>query len=138
MTNGFVSSKPSLAIFGQNFSPSMNPAAGTEAGVYVNSVVKDGAAERAGLRAGDVIVKIGDYAVSSMSDITALKKHFRAGDTAAVEFYRDGTKQTVQLTFDATAQETESQVQTPPDNTQDTYGYYDPWEYFNHFFGGGW
>ena len=138
MTNGFVSNKPSLSIFGQNFSPSMNPTIGTETGVYVNSVVKGGAAEKAGLRAGDVIVKIGDYAVASMSDITALKKHFTAGQTVTVEYYRDGSRLNTQLTFDATAQE--SQTETPPaeQNTQNTYGYYDPWEYFNRFFGGGW
>ncbi len=140
MTNGFFKNKPTLSITGQNFSPSMDPAAGTDTGVYVVSTLADGAAKKAGLQAGDVIVKIGDYSVASMDDISALKKHFKAGDTVTVEFYRGGTKQSTQLTFDVAAQsdpvtEQPQQSQQQPDE-DGYYGYGDPWDYFDRFFGG--
>jgi len=45
---------------------------GVKDGVLVKSVAKDSAAEKAGLRAGDVIVKVDDSRVSSTREITSL------------------------------------------------------------------
>ena len=40
----------------------------TDEGVYVGEVVSDTAAEKAGIKSGDIIVKIGDTKLASMSD----------------------------------------------------------------------
>jgi serine protease Do len=62
---------------------------GVKEGVLVRSVAKESAAEKAGLRAGDVIVKVGDEAVDSPQDISnALRSQ---GD-------KKGEKKTVGLT----------------------------------------
>jgi len=138
MTNNFVRNKPSLAIFGGTFSSGMNPEAGTETGVYVYSVQKGGAAEKAGLQAGDVIVKIGDYEVTGLEDVSAMTKYYNAGDTVTVEFYRGGEKQETELTFDAAKEEQEQEQQTqqqPPQGNQGGGYYYDPFDYFDYFFG---
>jgi len=44
---------------------------GVKDGVLVKSVVKNSAAEKAGIKAGDVITKIGDTAITSSHDITS-------------------------------------------------------------------
>ena len=128
----------SSASFGGTFSSGMNPEAGTETGVYVYSVQKGGAAEKAGLQAGDVIVKIGDYEVTGLEDVSAMTKYYNAGDTVTVEFYRGGEKQETELTFDAAKEEQEQEQQTqqqPPQGNQGGGYYYDPFDYFDYFFG---
>jgi serine protease Do len=44
---------------------------GVKQGVLVRSVIKDSAAEKAGLKAGDVILKVGDKKVATPSEVSA-------------------------------------------------------------------
>jgi S1-C subfamily serine protease len=74
-------------------------APGPGAGVGVVSVVSGGAAERAGLRAGDVITSVGR---SQTPDTTALSQALAAaqpGDKVTVTVSRDGQDRTVQVTL---------------------------------------
>jgi serine protease Do len=59
-----------LGIESESLSPQLAEYFGVKEGVLVRSVMKGTAAEKAGLRAGDVITKIGDKKVSSAKDIT--------------------------------------------------------------------
>jgi putative serine protease PepD len=72
---------------------------GARGGVGVVSVVSGGAAERAGLRPGDVITSVGR---SETQDTTALSQALAAaqpGDKVAVTVSRDGQDRTVQVTL---------------------------------------
>ncbi len=62
--------------------------------------VEDGSpAEQAGLEAGDIIVVLaGDEITNSGELFRALTEH-RAGDTVAVEFYRDGELESAEVTL---------------------------------------
>ena len=60
------------------------------AGVFVYSVEEGGAADKAGLKMGDVIIKVDDTDITSMEDLTAVKKQYSAGDTATFTIYREG------------------------------------------------
>jgi S1-C subfamily serine protease len=74
-------------------------APGPGAGVGVVSVVPGGAAEKAGLRPGDVITSVGR---SQTPDTTALSQALAAaqpGDKVAVTVSRDGQDRTVQVTL---------------------------------------
>ena len=53
----------------------------TDSGAYVASVVEDGPAAKAGIQEGDVITKLNDTQITSMEDLSAAKKNFKAGDT---------------------------------------------------------
>ena len=141
MANGYVSNKPYLAISGGTLQSGMVPGSTVSEGVYVYSVEEGGAAAKAGLQAGDIITKIGDQTISSLDDITALKKSYTAGDTVTVEYYRNNEKQTTELTFDkapeSTVDDTSSSTQQQPTQTYPYEGYGDPWdEFFDYYFGG--
>jgi serine protease Do len=58
-------------------------------GALVKSVTKESAAEKAGLKAGDIITKIGDKKIEDADDVTThLKKH-KPGEKVAVTYLRD-------------------------------------------------
>lgn len=141
MANGYVSNKPYLAITGGTLQSGMVPGSAVSEGVYVYSVEEGGAAAKAGLQAGDIITKIGDQTISSLEDISALKKSYTAGDTVTVEYYRNNEKQTTELTFDkmpeTTVEDTSSSSTQQPTQTYPYDEYGDPWdEFFDYYFGG--
>jgi S1-C subfamily serine protease len=59
-------------------------------GVRVTGTVPGSPAEKAGLRADDVIIKTGDNSVSGMKDFSDALKKFAPGDKVAVKVMRDG------------------------------------------------
>ena len=135
MTNGYVTNKPYLAITGGTLQPGMIPDSAVSEGVYVYSVVEGGAADKAGLQAGDIITGIEDDSISQLSDITAALRSYRAGDTVTITYYRNNQQATTELTFDSVPQENqvtqESNTTQQPSNNYN--GYFNPWDYF---FGG--
>jgi membrane-associated protease RseP (regulator of RpoE activity) len=70
-------------------------------GVRVSGTVPGSPAEKAGLRADDVIIKIGDTSVSGMKDFSDALKKFAPGDKVAVKVMRDGKPITVEATLTA-------------------------------------
>jgi len=69
---------------------------GVKEGVLVKSVIKNSAAEKAGIKAGDVITRIGDTLVSSSHDITNTLRTNRQSRTFVVTVVRN--KKEVQVT----------------------------------------
>ncbi|MCA9248401.1 MAG: M28 family peptidase, partial [Planctomycetales bacterium] len=51
-----------------------------EEGYALAGVAKDGPADRAGLKAGDVIIKMGDFKIGGLEDIDGALRKFKAGD----------------------------------------------------------
>ena len=70
---------------------------GTSKGIYVNSVVDGGGAERAGIQKGDIILSIEDIEVGTMNKINTILVAYKSGDSVKVTFLRDGEKQTVRV-----------------------------------------
>lgn len=150
MENGRVTNRPYFAITAEEVTARRAQQNGysVDAGVRVSSVEAGGAAEKAGLQVGDIIVKIDDKAITSMNDLNGAKKSYKAGDTVTVTVNRNGTEVQAQLTFDATPEQTKT-VEQPQQNQQqdgnNNYyyygngdgGYFDPWDFFNQFFGNG-
>ena len=141
MTNGYVTNKPYLGITGGSMTEQMAAQFryDIDSGVFVYSVEEGGAADKAGFRMGDVIIKVGDTDITSMEDLNVVKKQYSAGDTATFTIYRDGREMTMEVTWDAVpAQDqtdTGAQVQENADNSQN--GGMDSYDdLFNYFFGG--
>ena len=62
-------------------------------GAMVAAVEPGSAAERAGLRAGDLITRINDQAVASAGDLRTQLGLMRVGERFALELVRDGQRQ---------------------------------------------
>jgi serine protease Do len=67
-------------------------------GVLVRSVEKGSRADKAGLRAGDVIVRVGDQFIHDTSDFTHAL-HSRSGGSVSVGVIRDKKDQTLTITL---------------------------------------
>jgi serine protease Do len=68
-------------------------------GVYVAGLTEDGAAADAGIREGDIILKIGDVEVNSSPQLQEQVGRFRPGDRIAVTYSREGEVRTTTLTL---------------------------------------
>ena len=69
----------------------------------IQSVVPGGPADRAGLRAGDVVLKIGDKTVTDADSLIAAVRAHQPGERVEVTYERDGSRRTVTVTLtDAT------------------------------------
>ena len=68
-------------------------------GVYVAEVVADSAAENAGIESGDIIVKIGDSQLASMSDLTKSLYTYKTGDSTSIVVNRNGKEIKLNVTF---------------------------------------
>ena len=68
-------------------------------GVPVAHVVPGSAAARAGLRGGDVLVRLGGAAVNSFDDLRAALRDARPGQTVQIVYLRDGVDHAVTTTL---------------------------------------
>jgi S1-C subfamily serine protease len=66
-------------------------------GYRLSGVVPGSPAEKAGLREGDVIVRLGDSPVVSLRDLSAAMRSLAPGDRVTVGYRRDGEDHTVEM-----------------------------------------
>ena len=108
---------------------------GFPVGVYIQEITPGYCAEKAGLKAKDIIVKLGDYEVESLTDLTRALRNFKAGDTTKITVYRGGAEVVLTITLDEKPADTNTT--TPADAPQGQMpenGSYDEW--YDFFFGG--
>lgn len=86
---GYVSGRPSIGITASNLTEAAAAFYDTVQGVYVESVDTRSDAYHAGLRKGDVIVKINGKDVQTLDDVYAAKDGLQVGDSISVTVYRD-------------------------------------------------
>ena len=136
MENGQVTDKAYMAIKAGSMTEQMAAQYNIDVtqGVFVYAVEKGGAGEKAGLQLGDVITKLNDTEITSMSDLSMAKKGFKAGDTVTLTVWRSGQEITLSLTFDQQPQTTGTEDDSPNQNQgqQDSYG-----DLYDYFFGRG-
>ncbi len=68
-------------------------------GLYVNEVVKGGAAEKAGIKKGDILTKIDGRTIVSSSDLQERVYTLRPGDKVKLALKRDGKEREVTVTL---------------------------------------
>ncbi len=73
---------------------------GQPVGAEVSEVVAGAAADRAGILSGDIIIGIGEYEVSGISELSRVLRKFDAEDTTVITVYRDGEKVSLSITLD--------------------------------------
>lgn len=68
---------------------------GNDKGAEIQSVTKESAAEKAGLKKGDVITNIDGKKIDDMNDVTDVVHAHKPGDKVPITFLRDGKEQKV-------------------------------------------
>ncbi len=68
---------------------------GHDKGAEIQSVSKESAAEKAGLKKGDVITKIDSRRIEATEDVTDAVRSHKPGDKVSITFLRDGKEQKV-------------------------------------------
>lgn len=68
-------------------------------GVYVNGLTDGGAAEDAGVKPGDVIVKVANMEINNVPQLQEQVGRFRPGDQVAVTILRDGSERVLEMTL---------------------------------------
>lgn len=69
-------------------------------GVLVERVEKGSAAEKAGIAAGDVLLRIGSRAIDEVDDLWRALEKYDEGDTVEIEILRKGAKRTVTVVIE--------------------------------------
>jgi predicted metalloprotease with PDZ domain len=90
--------RPHLGVQIQELNKDLAPYFKVEekSGVLVLSVSKDSPAEKAGLKAGDVITRVSDEKITDYDDIVQALRDYEEGDKVSIEYVRQGKSATVQ------------------------------------------
>ena len=80
-------------------------------------------------------MKLGDYEVGSLTDLTRALRRFKAGDTTQITVYRGGAEVVLTITLDEKPVDTGTTVpEEAPQGQMPQNGTYDEW--YDYFFGG--
>lgn len=99
---GYIKGRAYLGVYTQNVSVRSDYGYwrySTTSCVQVADIVTGSAAEQAGLKVGDLILKVNDTQITSNSDLSDAIESFDAGDTATLTIQREGQQTQVQVTF---------------------------------------
>ena len=74
-------------------------------GVYISEVSKGGAADKAGVKAGDILIAIDSIKVTSAPSVQETVSRFSPGDEAVLTVIRDGKEKMIPVVFKGVSQE---------------------------------
>ena len=105
MQNGSVTSRPALNVSLYDYtSNNQGQYSKYEDGCYIVQIVKNGAADKAGLKQNDRILSFDSEQIQSTSDVKNVLKKHKIGDTIEMVVERDSKKITVEITLQAQTQ----------------------------------
>ena len=74
-------------------------------GVYISEVSKSSAADKAGMKSGDVLIAIDSTMITTTASVQEAVSRFSPGDKAVLTVLRDGKELKLDVTFKGTSQE---------------------------------
>ena len=105
MQNGSVTSRPALNVSLYDYtSNNQGQYSKYEDGCYIVQIVKNGAADKAGLKQNGRILSFDGEQIQSTSDVKNVLKKHKIGDTIKMVVERDSKKITVEITLQAQTQ----------------------------------
>ncbi len=119
--NGYVTGRPKLGISGSDINAFYSEYYGVPQGFTVESVEEGSAADKAGIKAGDIVVGIEGQLITGMDEFNKIKNQFSAGDTISVSLYRDGKRTDVDVTLGEASGDLAAETTTEP-TTYRTFG----------------
>lgn len=94
-----------LGVEVESLSPQLAEFFGVKEGVLVRTVIKDSAAEKAGIKAGDVITKVEQEKVTSPAELSSAIRGARSKTSFPLQIVRDRREMTVNITLDKATRE---------------------------------
>lgn len=91
--------RPYLGIGGIDVNEQTARANNLTVGIYVKSLENFSAAERAGIKVGDVIVKAHGQTVETMDELNEIKNQKEIGDKMTLTIWRNGNTQDIEVTL---------------------------------------
>lgn len=91
--------RPYIGITGRDLDEQTAKANNLVKGIYVVSVAEFSAAEKAGVKAGDVIVKADGKEVSTMTELNSVKATHSIGDNMTITVNRNGQEKDLTITL---------------------------------------
>ncbi len=98
--HGYIPGRPSLGASGQSVTATAQAYYRLPAGVYVEELEPNGAAERAGIQIGDIITAIDGMSVGSIEELNLIKNRYKSGDKVTVTLFRNDELMSVVLILD--------------------------------------
>lgn len=130
ITHGYVTGKPYVGVTLATVNAQAAARYGRPGGAYVQSIVPGAAAEKAGLKVGDIITAVDGETVDGSAAFIAIKDKHRAGDTVTLSIDREARSMTLTLTFDErTPDDQVGQVPAEDDSGSGSYNYGGQWGY---------
>ena len=91
--------RPYIGFSGRDLDEATAKANNLVVGAYVVSIEEFSAAEKAGLRPGDVVIKINGTSITTMDELNAIKNECQIGDEITLTVVRDGQEKELKLTL---------------------------------------
>ena len=124
-----------MGVSVQNTDESAAAQFGLPTGAYIVSVEAGGAADRAGIQAKDIVIRLGEYEISNVTDLTRALRNFKAGDTTKVTVIRGGGERTMDITLDEKPQNAQPSAEKQPEENMPSGDYEEWYDYFRRYFG---
>ena len=131
--------RPSIGIEGSAVTSQISKRYNVPEGVYVESVIKDSPAEKAGLKTGDIITKIDDNEVKTVQELNKFKNQKSIGDEVTLTVWSNNDTKEIKIKLgEEQDQETESNNNNNSNNSNNGYNggiTQTPTDPFSMFFG---
>lgn len=101
---GYVKGRPQIGITITEVNESTASLYNMPVGLYVRSVTPNGAADLAGIKAGDIIIGMNGDAVTTMDELNKKKNEFKAGEEITLTISRNGVDSDVKVTLQEVTQ----------------------------------
>lgn len=113
---GYVTDRADLGLTVLTVPSSVAERYGMAPGAYVQAVTGGGPAEKAGIRAGDIITAVDGKTVDGRTELTTILRTYAVGDTVTVTLWRDGRN----VDLAATLGESERPADDTPQSQQES------------------
>jgi len=101
--HGYVTGKPNVGVLLNDIDANALRY-GIPDGAEVMAILEGSCAQKAGLQVGDIVTKVADTKITSVTGLQEAVKAHRAGDTVAFTVYRDGETVEISMTLDESNQ----------------------------------
>lgn len=91
--------RPYIGIGGRDLSEELAKANNLVVGIYITSIEEFSAAEKAGLKIGDVIIEADGTAIKTMNELNEIKNRHAIGDSMRIKINRNGNEKEIEITL---------------------------------------